>query len=187
MYSKGRRILHTHIMPKTRAQKEQIVEKIADQLTHMKAAAFITTSGYTMTDADSLRAQGRELGVELTLAKKTLLLLALQKSNLAVSKEQLEEGSVLAVMGLDDEVSAAKMMAKFLKDRESMKFIGGILEGKFVDAAAVQQLSKLPGKHELLAQLVRTFNAPVTGFVCVLSGNLRGLITVLNAIKEAKA
>ena len=66
-------------MPKTRAQKEQIVEKIADQLTRMKAAAFITTSGYTMTDADSLRAQGRELGVELTLAKKTLLLRALQK------------------------------------------------------------------------------------------------------------
>ena len=93
-------------MPKTRAQKEQIVEKIADQLTRMKAAAFITTSGYTMTDADSLRAQGRELGVELTLAKKTLLLRALQKANLAVSKEQLEEGSVLAVMGLDDEVSA---------------------------------------------------------------------------------
>ncbi len=172
-------------MSKTREQKEAIVAELADKLGRMKSAVFTSVSGYTMTDADTLRAKGREQGIELMVAKKTLLKRALQEKGIEMDVTALE-GSVLATVGFNDEVSAAKLMADFLKGRETMAILGGILEGKSVDASSIKTLASLPSKQQLLGQLVGTLNAPVSGFVNVLAGNLRGLVTVLNAVKDQK-
>lgn len=172
-------------MPKTREQKEEIVAEMADKLSRMKSAVFTSISGYTMEDANTLREKGQTQGVELAVAKKTLLARALEKNGFTLEKGGFE-GSILTTISYDDEISAAKLMATFAKDREGIRIVGGILEGRMVDAAAVNQLASLPSKEELLAKLVGSLNAPVSGFVNVLAGNLRGLVYTLNAIKEAK-
>lgn len=172
-------------MPKTRAQKQEIITKIADDFRAMKAAVFTSIGGYTMEDADSLRAKGKEQGVKSFVAKKTLLERALKEAGFDVNIDGLE-GSILTSVGFNDEVSAAKLMADFGKKREAIQLVGGILEGKLMDAKAVKTLATLPSKQQLLGQLVGTLNAPVSGFVNVLAGNLRGLVTVLGAIKDKK-
>lgn len=173
-------------MAMTRAQKEEAVSKLVDKLKETKSVAFTTVSGYTMDDANELRTKGREQGVELGITKKTLLIHALKEMGIETDKNVLE-GSIVTTFGYEDEVSPAKLMAEFAKDRDGIELVGGILEGKLVDAAAVQALAKLPGKQELLAKLVGSLNAPTSGFVNVLAGNLRGLVYALNAIKESKA
>lgn len=159
---------------------------MAEKLSRIKSAVFTSVSGYTMEDANALREKGRDQGVELAVTKKTLLLRALEQNGFTVSKDALE-GSILTTLSYDDEVSAAKLVATFAKDREGIRIVGGILEGQIVDAAAVSQLASLPSKEELLAKVVGSLNAPVSGFVNVLAGNLRGLVYALNAIKEAKS
>ncbi len=173
-------------MPKTRAQKEEIVNELAQKLSHIKSAVFTTISGYTMEDANALRAKGVTQGVGVVVAKKTLLLRALEKNEFTVDKDNLE-GSILTTLGYNDEVSAAKLIADFSKGREGIKMVGGILEGRVVSGAAVTQLASLPSRTELYGKLVGTLNAPISGFVNVLAGNLRNLVYVLNAIKESKA
>ncbi len=174
-------------MPKTRKEKEQIVADLADKLSQMKSVVFTSISGYTMDDANSLREKGRESGVELSVIKKTLLVRALEKNGFTVSKDLLE-GSILMSIGFEDEVAPAKLMKEFSKEREEqIKILAGILEGNLVDAKMVQQLAGLPSKQELLAKVVGSINAPVSGFVNVLSGNLRNIVGVLNAIKETKS
>ena len=69
---------------------------------------------------------------------------------------------------------------------ENLKIVGGILGTKELTAEEVQALAKLPSKEELLAKLVGTLNAPVSGFVNVLAGNLRGLVNVLKAVADSK-
>ncbi len=173
-------------MPKTRAQKAEIVLELSQKLGKMKSVVFTRISGYTMDDANSLRQKGRAVGVEVMIAKKTLLNRALQSQGFTIAPDELE-GSILTTIGLDDEVAAAKLMAEFAKDRETIQIVGGILEGKFVGSTAIKQLATLPSREQLLAQLVRSLNAPISGFVNVLAGNLKGLLYVLNAIKSAKA
>lgn len=173
-------------MPKTKQQKEQMVQELADKLGRIKSAVFTQVSGYTMDDANELRAKGREQGIELSITKKTLLVRALEKAGVKLDKSQLE-GSILTSFGYEDEVGPAKIMAEYAKDREGVELIGGVLEGNFVEADSVKALSKLPSKQELLAKVVGSLNAPVSGFVNVLSGNLRGLVNVLNAVKDSKA
>ena len=173
-------------MPKTRAQKEEIVAELAEKFSRVKSAVFTSVSGYTMEDADALRQKGHEQGIELAVAKKTLLLRALEQNGFTLTQNELS-GSILTTLGYNDEVSAAKLMATFLKNREGIQLVGGIFEGRFVGADAIKQLASLPSKHELLAKLVGSLNAPVSGLVNVLAGNLRNFVYVLNAIKDSKS
>ncbi|MBU0614237.1 50S ribosomal protein L10 [Patescibacteria group bacterium] len=174
-------------MAKTRGQKEEIVARIADKFRNMKAAAFSSVSGFTMNQANELRAQAREQGAEVFITKKTLLGLAVQEAGLDDVDPRSLDGSILTAISYDDEVTAAKIIKDFSKKNESLKIVAGILEGKSISAEKTEQLAALPGKQQLLGQLVGTLNAPVSGFVNVLAGNMRGLVTVLGAIKDQKA
>lgn len=182
----GSRFLFIVGMAKSRAQKSEIVAKIADRLKRMKAAAFSQVAGYTMEDADKLRAKAAEQGVEVFVAKKTLLTLAAKEAGIEINPKDFE-GSVLTAVGYNDEVSAAKLLKELNKEKDSIKLFAGVLEGKLMNAAEVAQLASLPGKQQLLGHLVATLNAPVSGFVNVLAGNMRGLVTVIGAIKDKKA
>ena len=95
-------------------------------------------------------------------------------------------GGVAAIFGQGDEVAPAQLVAEFAKKHEVVTIFGGLLEGNLIDGVKVVELSKLPSKQCLLGQLVGTLNAPVSGFVNVLAGNLRNLVGVLNNIKENK-
>jgi large subunit ribosomal protein L10 len=173
-------------MPKTRAQKQDIVNELADKMARMKSAVFVSVAGYTMKDADTMRQKGRESGVDVFIAKKTLLKRAADQAGFREFDPKVFEGSVLSAFAFQDEVSAAKLMAGLVKEKEKMQILGGLLEGAAVDAAKVKQLATLPSKPELLAKMVGSLNAPISGFVNVLAGNLRGLVNVLNAIKDQK-
>ncbi len=174
-------------MAKTRAQKADVVAKITDRLKRMKGAAFSQAVGYTMEDADKLRAKAAEKNVDVFVAKKTLLALAAKEAGVVGVDRDALDGSVLVAVSYGDEVSAAKLLKDLAKEKESIKLIAGVLEGQFVGEGEVKRLADLPSKEQLLGQLVGTLNAPVSGFVNVLAGNLRGLVTALKAVQEKKA
>lgn len=174
-------------MAKTRAQKEEIAASIADKFRESKAAAFAQVSGLTMPQADELRAQAKEKGVEVFIAKKTLLHIAAESAEIADIDPKSFEGSIITAISYDDEVNAAKVISDFAKKNEVLNLVAGILEGKGIGAEEVKQLASLPTKEMLYAQLVGSLNAPVSGFVNALSGNLRGLVTVLDQVREQKA
>lgn len=172
-------------MAKTREQKQQIVDVIANNLSSAKSAVFANFQGLNMGDIDALRHTCKEQDVYYVAGKKTLVKIALKNAGFDIDTKAFD-GGVAVFLGMQDEVAPAQIVAKFAKDHDVVKIFGGILEGQFIDSAKVSQLSSLPSKQQLLGQLVGTLNAPVSGFVNVLAGNIRGLANVLNAIKDQK-
>ena len=173
-------------MAKSRAEKQEIVTRIADKFSTMKSAAFTSISGFTMAQADELRKRAKVQGIDIFIAKKSLLALAVAEAGLEDVDPRSFEGSILTAVSYDDEVSAAKVLKEFSSENEAFVFAAGVLEGKGLTAEEVTQLASLPSKEELLSKMVGSLNAPVSGFVNVLAGNLRGLVTVLDAIKDQK-
>jgi len=45
-------------------------------------------------------------------------------------------------------------------------------------------LAKIASREELLARLIGSIQAPISGFNNVLHGNIKGLINVLSSIKK---
>ena len=121
--------------------------------------------------------------------KKTLLEKAFKDSKIEDLKTREYEGKVAAIFSYEDEVASAKILGEFRKDKEKQDkifFLGGILENKLLSKDQVEALSLLPSKQELYTKMVGSLNAPISGFVNVLAGNLRGLVTVLKAVSEKK-
>lgn len=174
-------------MPKSKSQKEQIIQDLADNLASFKSLVFADYKGLTVADASAIRNICRKEGAKYLVAKKTLIQRALDKAGLKDINVKEMTGNIALVIGFEDEVAPAKLAANFAKDHEALKLLGGIMENKYIDLAQVQALSKIPSRVELLAKLVGSINAPVSGFVNVLAGNIRGLVNVLNGIKESKS
>lgn len=178
-------------MAKTRQQKEEAVKTLADKLSKSKSAVFVNFEGLNVSDTASFRQACRENGLDYMVAKKTLLRLALDKQKLSEVDLSAFEKGVGTVFSFEDEVAPAQVVDKFAGDHEAMTILGGIMlenpEGeRVIDVEMVKALAKLPGKDDLYGMVVRSINAPVSGFVNVLAGNLRSLVNVLNAIKEEK-
>lgn len=175
-------------MPKNKEQKGEILRTLKRKVGESKSIVFAKYDALTVKENEELRKQLKAENNEYLVAKKTLIDIALKENNIEGVDAKKLEGKVAIVFSFSDEVASAKIIDGFRKTHEGkIDFVGGVLENRFLSAAEVNSLAKLPSKHELYGRLVGTLNAPISGFVNVMAGNLRGLVTVLKAIEEKKA
>jgi large subunit ribosomal protein L10 len=88
------------------------------------------------------------------------------------------------VLSFQDEVSAIKALFAFHKDNDKLNIKQGMVEDKVLSAEEVENLSKLPGKNELISMLLARLNSPGQGMVNVLKASQRNLVYVLKAIAD---
>lgn len=176
-------------MPKTKEQKRTILKELSDKIAKAKSIIFAKYSGLTVKENEDLRAKLRQENNEYYVAKKTLLSLALKDKAIAGLDVKKFEGQIAAIFGYGDEVSPAKIVGQFKKEKDKegkIEFIGGILENKYIGMSEVANLATLPSRQELYAKIVGSINAPVSGFVNALAGNIRNFVGVLKAIGDKK-
>ena len=169
-------------MPLTKEQKQKIVEDLVKNLSRQKSLLFVDFRGLKVKDMTDLRKKIKEIGGLLKVAKKTLMKLAFERTELKLEGEL--KGEIALVFGFEDPISSFKTIYQFSQTNENIKILSGIFEGKFIGKEEVITLAQLPSKEELLARLVGGISAPISGFVNVLQGNIKGLIFVLSAIKK---
>ncbi|MEK9173888.1 MAG: 50S ribosomal protein L10 [Patescibacteria group bacterium] len=170
----------------TKQQKEVLVQGVVDKIKDSKALVFANYQGVNVKDITELRRELRKSGSGWQVLKKTLLNIALKNAGIEVNGRELS--GQIGVAYSHDEVAAAKVLADFVKAHKGTQFTieGGSLGDKNLTAVEVQALAKLPSQDELRAKLVGTLQAPISGFVRVLGGNLSGLVRVLKAIEGQK-
>lgn len=168
----------------TRKQKQELIDNLSASLSEAKAAVFVDYTGLTVAQLTDLRSKLRQEGGQMKIAKKTLMDLALSSGGIAGVEVKKMPGQVAMIFGAKDEVSTAKISYKFSRLNDKLKILGGLLEKKFIDGKEVVSLAKLPAKEQLMAQVVGTIAAPLSGMVGVLQGNLRSLVYILSQINK---
>ena len=178
---------NNRFMPKTRDRKETDVTQYVDDLKAAKAIVFADISSLKVNENGAFRREADKSDVSVTASKKTLLRRALEEANLGIVDMNALSGSVYVMATESDEIAPAKLVEDFRKKYKDIKVLGGVMESNWVSADEVIALAKLPSKDQLIAQVVGSIGAPLSGLVNVMQGNLRGLVQVLNSVKEAKA
>lgn len=176
-------------MPKSKVQKQEILRSLEKKIEDSKSIVFAGFNTLGVKDNEDLRDNLIKEKSEYYVAKKTLLNLALKNQGLDDLDKLSLDGKIAAIFSYEDEIAAAKIVDNFRKDKEKaskLYFLGGVLEKKLLSKQDIESLAKLPSKQELYAKLVGSINAPVSGFVNALAGNLRNLVFVLKAIEEEK-
>jgi large subunit ribosomal protein L10 len=161
------------------ANLEVIREKIAEA----KSVLVVDYAGTGVNDQSELRRKLKEAGGEFFVTKNTLISLGFDKKKEVTDALTGMNGLILSY---DDEVGAVKVVYDFIKDKEKMTVKLGYMEGKILTPEEAEALSRIPGKKELIAQLIGSLEAPVKGMMNVLQGNLRGLVYALQAIVDKK-
>ena len=174
-----------YFMALTKDQKKKTIEDLKEKIDKQKSIVFIDFSKVNSKDIFALRKKLKVAGCILKVAKKTLLGIAFGKDN-SVWKgaEESIPGQLAVVFGIKDEMAPAKITEQFTKESDNIKILGGIFENRFIDKAEVVLLSRIPSKEELLSKLVGSISSPISSFINVLQGNIKGLINVLTKINN---
>jgi len=170
----------------TRQQKEKTIKNLSEKFSKSKSIVFLGFQGLTVKEDTDLRSKLRAENIDYKVARKTLIRRSLKEVNIEGVDDIKLEGPIGAAIGYDDEIAPARIANEFAKTNKKLILSGGYISNKYLDSDEIKALALLPGKDQLRAQLVGTINAPVSGFVNVLSGNLRGLVNVVKAIGDNK-
>jgi large subunit ribosomal protein L10 len=167
-------------------KKHEVVALVSQLLENSKMTVVTAYTGTPVKAMQQLRRDGRDNGTIFRVVKNRLIKKALSDSvkfkNVDTSSL---EGMLLYAFNPNDEVAPAQTVANFAKTQPTLEFVGAFTaDGQFMGADDVKSLASLPSKEQLRAQLVGTIGGPLSGFVNVMSGNLRGLLNVLSAKAE---
>jgi large subunit ribosomal protein L10 len=171
--------------PTVLASKQKIVQEISEKMQRSVTTVLTDYRGLNVAEVTRLRKELREAGVEYKVLKNTLTKLAVDKVGLEGLKKDLT-GPIAIAFSYDDPVAPARILTKYAKETKKLTLKSGVVEGKVIDLAGIIALAELPPREVLLAQVLAGLQAPISGFVNVLQGNLRNFACVINAIKEQK-
>jgi len=169
-------------MALTKTQKQKILEDLKEKIAKQKAIIFVDFSGLKAKDLFDLRKRLKKVNSELKVTKKTLLALVFKEKKLKIDIEKLK-GEIAVIFGFQNEIPLAKIAYQFSQENKNLKILGGFSENKFVEPEKIIELAQLPTKEELLARLVSSVSSPISNFINVLQGNIKGLIYILARAK----
>jgi len=174
-------------MALTRDKKEQVISEIEGLLSDSKLTVIAKYQGTSVTAMQQLRRAATSEGTKLHVVKNRLFKRALAANDKFKNIDTAEfVGQLLYAFNSEDEVAPARSLADFAKTNPQLEFVAAITaDGQLLAAAAVKDLASLPTKNVLRAQLVGTIGAPLSSFVNVLAGNVRGVLNVLNGRADA--
>jgi len=170
-------------MPNLKNQQE--VKNLTEKFKSMKGLILTEYHGLSVDEISELRSKLRPTKSEYAVVKNTLSEIALKA--VGIDSGNYFVGPTALVIETEDIVSPAKVVMDFAKDHAKLKVKAGFIEGKFVDASVIIKLSSLPSREVLIAKMLGSMNAPITGFVNVLAANIRGLVNVLDAAAKKQA
>lgn len=170
----------------TKEKKNEILAKLEDNFAKATAVYFAEYKGLSVKEVSELRRKMRELGADYVVAKKTLVKLAAKNKGFPEITDEVIPGPIGVAFGYDDVVAPSKVIKDF-GDAEKLSLSGGILEGKIISKVEALQIASLPGKDQLLAKLVGTMQAPISGFYGALHGVLSKFVRTLDAYRATKS
>ena len=168
-----------------RPEKVAKIAELKELISTSKCTVLVDFRGLTVAQDTELRRKMREAGVHYNVVKNTLLRIVAQEAGIEGLEPVLEQNTAIAVSP-EDPVAVAKVVCDFAKTNDKLKVKVGILDGKVISAEEVKAVASLPPKEVLIAKVLGSMQAPISGFVNVLQGTIRNVVYALDAVRKAK-
>lgn len=167
----------------TRDKKQALVAEISDLFASAKGTAFAKYQGVSVAELQDLRAKAREAGVTIRVVKNRLVRVSMGENKTYKDADTSAlVGQLLYAFSDSDEVAPAKVLEEFAKTHPALELTGGFSgEGLAIAQDDIKALASLPGKDQLIAEVVAQLLSPVHDVTNALSGNLHALLDGIEA------
>lgn len=161
--------------------KQMVMSEIDQQLGETRNLLFVDASRLDANAANTWRIALGEQEITALTVKNTLAQRVLADKGID-GVQSAFEGPTTLVWGGEDVVELSKSIAKWAKDLEGLTVKGATIEGNVLDEAGVMQLSKSPGRAELLSEIAGLLLAParqIAGALLGPGGKLSGQVEAI--------
>src|SRR6201988_970630 len=171
---------------KKKSEKQKDLDNLKTELAKVSTVILTTFQGITVQDDTKLRRAVQATGGKYKVVKNTLAERAAAGTPAEKLLAKLKGTNSIAYTSTDP-VALAKALTKIAKDVPAFQFRSGVVEGRVVSIAEIQQLANLPSKEELLSKVMFLLNAPAQRIAMALNALPRNLaVTVSEAVKANK-
>jgi large subunit ribosomal protein L10 len=133
-----------------RDEKAAVVEEVAGAIRDSEAIFAVDYRGLSVKDAAELRGRLIEAGARFRVVKNRLTILAADQAGAEGLKEYLEGPTAFTFVAEGGDVAlAAKALAQFRRETETLAFKGGQMNGEPLSAEQIDSIARLPARDTL--------------------------------------
>src|SRR5215472_2221292 len=171
---------------KKKSEKQKDLEHLKTELAKVSTVILTTFQGITVEDDTKLRREVQKAGGKYEVVKNTLA----ERAGAGTPAEGVLKnlkGTNSIAYTYTDPVALAKALTKIAKDVPAFQFKSGVVEGRVISIAEIQQLATMPSREELISKIMFLLNAPAQRIATALNALPRNLaVTVSEAVKADK-
>jgi large subunit ribosomal protein L10 len=171
-----------------RADKAAAVAELTERFQNSGGAVLTEYRGLTVAQLAELRGSLGE-SATFTVVKNTLTKIAAGEAGLAGELDSLLNGPSAIAFVQGDVVEAAKGLRDFSRANPLLVIKGGVVDGRAVSPAEIEQMADLESREVLLAKLAGGMKASMSKAAAVMSAlpvQMAQLAEALRAKREAE-
>lgn len=171
----------------TREIKRKKVEELIQKFQQARTYYFIDFTGMNVESTLQFRRELKKNKMELKVAKNTLIRRAMREvANLRELPEDFF-GPTGIIFGYDDPVQPAKILDERFEKFQQPVFKGAIVEGVAYGPDQLKTLASLPSKTDIIAGILSSLNAPISGIVGAINSVIRDLAYLIEEVAKKKS
>jgi large subunit ribosomal protein L10 len=162
-----------------------VVEELGQVFESSGVVVVAHYAGITVAEMTEFRAQMREAGGTVRVAKNRLAKIALEGKPCAGMADLLTGQTVLAYS--EDPVAAAKVVEAYAKKNGKLVILGGAMGETLLDRNGVKAVSDMPSREELIASVVGCIGAPAANIAGAIGAPASNIAGILKTLEEREA
>jgi large subunit ribosomal protein L10 len=170
-------------MAKSKAQKTELLEEYKKILNEKSGYLVVNSDKLDSPTLFSLKKQLKEIGSNFSVLKNTIFKIALQEAKQPLETQDFTGASAIITFE-EDPTGTAKFLKEVQKEMEVLEARYGVIENEYIDSNRIMELADIPPREILYAKLLGSLNAPLSGMMNTLTGNVKGFIRVTQSLSE---
>ncbi len=170
-------------MAKSKAEKTELLKKYKEVLENNEGYIIVKSDNIDTETLSQLKQDLKEIDANFMVVKNTIFKIALEETKQPVETQDFAGASGIITFN-EDPTAPAKLVKKIQTEMKLLDPKYGVVENKYIDSNKIMELAEIPSKEELYAKLLGSLNAPLSGLMNAVTGNVKGFTRVLHSLSE---
>ncbi|MBI5324469.1 MAG: 50S ribosomal protein L10 [Ignavibacteriae bacterium] len=171
----------------TKQRKQEIVTELTEKFRNAGGFYLVDFVGMNVEESIKIRRQFKKMNVDYRVAKNTLILRALKDVGEYPIPSEVFTGQTAIIFSYSDPVSPAKALKEQIDKFNRPVFKGAYIDGQFFDSKQLKTVASLPTKQDIMASIVGSLHAPISGIVGSINAVMRDLASIIEEVAKKQA
>jgi large subunit ribosomal protein L10 len=172
-------------MSAQKQKKQDLVDSLAKDFSAAAAIYLLDFQRITVAQDNALRINLRKKGVYYKAAKNRLIKQALKKANVSGLDSYLKGATSVMLGSADDPMLPSREVVEFHKaSPDILKAKGIYMDGSSLKGSELENLAKMPGKKEILGQIVSLMLSPGANLIALIKGPGAKIVGQIKALED---